>query len=59
MGIAENIKKIVSVLPKHVHLVAVSKTKPTEALLEAYNAGRIFGENYVQELCSKANPITQ
>ena len=54
MGIAENIKKIVSVLPKHVHLVAVSKTKPTEALLEAYNAGqRIFGENYVQELCSK------
>jgi hypothetical protein len=54
MGIAENIKKIVSVLPKHVHLVAVSKTKPTEALLEAYNVGqRIFGENYVQELCSK------
>ena len=30
-------------------LVAVSKTKPVEALQEAYNAGqRVFGENYVQ-----------
>lgn len=29
-------------------LVAVSKTKPVEALLEAYEAGqRDFGENYV------------
>ena len=30
-------------------LVAVSKTKPVEALREAYDAGqRVFGENYVQ-----------
>jgi uncharacterized pyridoxal phosphate-containing UPF0001 family protein len=30
-------------------LVAVSKTKPVEALKEAYDAGqRVFGENYVQ-----------
>jgi uncharacterized pyridoxal phosphate-containing UPF0001 family protein len=30
-------------------LVAVSKTKPVEALREAYDAGqRDFGENYVQ-----------
>jgi uncharacterized pyridoxal phosphate-containing UPF0001 family protein len=29
--------------------VAVSKTKPVEALQEAYDAGqRVFGENYVQ-----------
>jgi len=29
--------------------VAVSKTKPVEAVQEAYNAGhRDFGENYVQ-----------
>jgi pyridoxal phosphate enzyme (YggS family) len=36
-------------------LVAVSKTKPTEALREAYDAGqRDFGENYVQELVGKA-----
>ena len=36
-------------------LVAVSKTKPVELLREAYDAGvRDFGENYVQELVSKA-----
>ncbi|GAB4820898.1 hypothetical protein N2152v2_007944 [Parachlorella kessleri] len=36
-------------------LVAVSKTKPVEALQEAYDAGhRDFGENYVQELLDKA-----
>lgn len=30
-------------------LVAVSKTKPAEAVHEAYDAGhRVFGENYVQ-----------
>ncbi|WP_273130783.1 YggS family pyridoxal phosphate-dependent enzyme [Vibrio caribbeanicus] len=33
-----------------VQLLAVSKTKPVEAILEAANAGqRAFGENYVQE----------
>ena len=32
-----------------VRLVAVSKTKPVEAVQEAYDAGqRVFGENYVQ-----------
>ena len=36
-------------------LVAVSKTKPTEMVIEAYDAGqRIFGENYVQELSEKS-----
>ena len=36
-------------------LVAVSKTKPVELLRAAYDAGqRDFGENYVQELISKA-----
>lgn len=40
-------------------LVAVSKTKPVEAILAAYNSGaqpaqRHFGENYVQELLDKA-----
>ncbi|CAG7678703.1 unnamed protein product [Allacma fusca] len=37
-------------------LVAVSKTKPKEAVVEAYQNGqRFFGENYVQELVEKAN----
>lgn len=36
-------------------LVAVSKTKPVSLLREAYDAGqRDFGENYVQEIVSKA-----
>jgi pyridoxal phosphate enzyme (YggS family) len=38
-----------------VTLVAVSKTKPAEEVLELYNLGhRDFGENYVQELVAKA-----
>lgn len=41
-------------------LVAVSKTKPVEALKEAYDAGqRVFGENYVQELVEKAPVLPQ
>ncbi|WP_373216932.1 YggS family pyridoxal phosphate-dependent enzyme [Ruminococcus sp. 5_1_39BFAA] len=37
-----------------VTLVAVSKTKPVEMLMEAYDAGaRIFGENKVQEIMDK------
>ena len=37
-----------------VTLIAVSKTKPIEDLMEAYNAGiRVFGENKVQELTYK------
>lgn len=35
-------------------LVAVSKTKPAEVIMEAYEAGhRVFGENKVQELTGK------
>ena len=38
-----------------VLVLAVSKTKPAEDILELYNAGhRDFGENYVQELKEKA-----
>ena len=54
MSVAENIQKIKENLPETVTLVAVSKTKPNEAILEAYQAGqRIFGENKVQELVAK------
>ncbi len=39
----------------HTCLVAVSKTKPNEDLMELYQLGqRDFGENYVQELVDKA-----
>ena len=40
--------------PGEVTLIAVSKTKPTELLQEAYDAGaRDFGENKVQEIMDK------
>lgn len=40
--------------PQNVVLVAVSKTKPAEAIRALYNLGhRDFGENYVQELVDK------
>lgn len=54
MSISDNLNKIKSSLPLHVTLVAVSKTKPVEDLMEAYNAGqRIFGENKIQEMTEK------
>jgi PLP dependent protein len=41
--------------PGEVKLVAVSKTKPPQAVREAYAAGqRAFGESYAQELAEKA-----
>lgn len=54
MDIGKNIKKLKDALPDGVKLVAVSKTKPNEAIMEAYHEGhRIFGENKVQELTQK------
>lgn len=44
--------------PDDVTLVAVSKTKPVEAIRAAYALGqRIFGENYVQELEEKRHAL--
>lgn len=41
-----------------ITLVAVSKTKPVEDILELYELGhRDFGENYVQELVEKASKL--
>ncbi|HAH25125.1 MAG TPA: YggS family pyridoxal phosphate-dependent enzyme [Prolixibacteraceae bacterium] len=54
MSIAENIDQIKSILPEQVKLVAVSKTKAKELILEAYRHGqRAFGENKVQEMSLK------
>ncbi|MCM4172950.1 YggS family pyridoxal phosphate-dependent enzyme [Arenibacter sp. TNZ] len=54
MSIKENLKKIKESLPVHVKLVAVSKTKPIEDIMEAYKAGqRVFGENKIQEMTQK------
>jgi pyridoxal phosphate enzyme (YggS family) len=47
-------QEIITELNGKATLVAVSKTKPAEDILELYNIGqRDFGENYVQELVGK------
>ena len=54
MSIADKLLKIKKSIPEEVTLVAVSKTKPNEDILEVYNAGqRVFGENKVQEMTQK------
>ena len=54
MNIKQRLQQLKSVLPKHVTLVAVSKTKPVVDLMEAYHAGqRVFGENKIQEMAEK------
>ncbi len=58
MSIKENLSIVKEGIPEHVELVAVSKTKPNDQILEAYNAGhRVFGENKVQELAKKAEEL--
>tara|TARA_Y100000815_G_scaffold257437_1_gene266008 strand:+ start:5565 stop:6221 length:657 start_codon:yes stop_codon:yes gene_type:complete len=54
LSITQNLKSLYKELPEDVKLVAVSKTKPGDDILEAYEAGqRIFGENKVQEMTAK------
>lgn len=55
MSIADNIKRLKNETDTiKVQLIAVSKTKPEEEIMEAYDAGqRVFGENMVQELVDK------
>ena len=46
--------------PGEVTLIAVSKTKPVDDLMEIYDAGiRCFGENKVQELCDKIDKMPE
>lgn len=53
-SIADNLAQIQQGLRKETRLVAVTKTKPTSLLTEAYAAGaRLFGENKVQEMVAK------
>jgi len=54
MSIKTNLLQVRSQLPSQVTLVAVSKTKPVEDLMDAYQSGqRIFGENKIQEMADK------
>lgn len=54
MDIAKNVKEILEHIPDTVKLVAVSKTKPNNLIMEVYNSGyKVFGENRVQEMVQK------
>lgn len=63
MSIKDNLDSVLQTIEKTrslyhieqpVNLLAVSKTKPYEDLIEAYQAGqRKFGESYAQEACQK------
>jgi len=56
--IAANIISLKQSLPSSVRLVAVSKTRSVDDIMEAYNAGqRCFGENRVQEIISKKDHL--
>jgi len=54
MNLIENLNKIKTSLAEDVELIAVSKTRSNDEILELYNAGhKVFGENRVQELIEK------
>ena len=54
MSIRDNILKIKDEIGDKAKLVAVSKTRSTEEINDAYNSGqKIFGENRVQEIVEK------
>lgn len=70
MAIAENLADIKNRIagaakrcgrdPASIKLIAVSKTKPVEQILEAVSAGQLaFGENYAQELRDKAKQVAE
>ncbi|MFH2094796.1 MAG: YggS family pyridoxal phosphate-dependent enzyme [Bacteroidota bacterium] len=60
MDIAKNLRKLSLEIPQHVKIVAVSKTMPVEAVLEAYKCGqRVFGENKAQELFIKHSQLPE
>jgi pyridoxal phosphate enzyme (YggS family) len=58
--IEESIARLKAELTEDVTLVAVSKTKPNQAIMRAYNVGhRDFGENKVQDFLFKEETLPQ
>ena len=54
MNIAENTITLLQEIPDHVQLVAVSKTKSNDEIMQAYEVGqRVFGENKIQDMVAK------
>jgi PLP dependent protein len=58
MPISQNLVELRATIPPAVRLIAISKTRSREEILEAYNAGqREFGENRAQEMHAKASSL--
>ena len=58
MNILKNFEKVKKILSNNIKIVAVSKTKSKEKILEIYNTGhKDFGENRIQELKEKYNDL--
>jgi PLP dependent protein len=58
VNIRKNISSLKHSLPENVTLVAVSKKKSAELIMQAYDSGhRDFGENYVQEMILKQSNL--
>jgi len=56
--IPESIAWLKKSVPENVGIVAVSKTKPVSAIMQAYHTGqRVFGENRVQEVVLKQSQL--
>jgi len=57
-NITNNLFSVRKTIPENVSLIAVSKTKPNEDIIEAYEAGeRCFGENKAQDLIKKHSEL--
>jgi hypothetical protein len=68
VSIAENVARVLERIatacsgtgrdPDSIRLMAVSKTHPASAIIEAFDAGiRLFGENRVQEFAEKSDAL--
>ena len=52
--ISDNIQSFLEKIPEDVQLIPISKTKPNDMILDAWQNGfKVFGENKVQELVGK------
>jgi len=58
MNIADNYRKILEKIPEGVKLIAITKTKTPEEIMEVYECGhRHFGESKAQEMVPKKEEL--
>ncbi|MEA1898310.1 MAG: YggS family pyridoxal phosphate-dependent enzyme [Bacteroidota bacterium] len=58
--ISDNIQSFLEKIPENVQLIPISKTKPNDMILDAWQNGfKVFGENKVQELVRKFEELPE